>query len=217
MTTETPLYRKKPVIIQASQWFCKGHCPAWAQHAVTEYAEKFCIDTLEGVMIGNPGDWIIKGVKGEIYPCKPDIFAMTYERAATPPAPVYVGLDDDNKPITIYAKDKDVVEVAARTIKEQTDKLNGGYIDPPYDDGEEIIIAQAVLQALNYTAIVRERDELLRENEAMWVFSEGIISAMRRIPPNSLTADMEPFIVAIEKLAACMQSYSAKAQGESNK
>lgn len=37
------------------------------------------IDTLEGQMVASVGDWIIKGVKGELYPCKPDIFAMTYE------------------------------------------------------------------------------------------------------------------------------------------
>jgi hypothetical protein len=40
------------------------------------------IPTLEGVMKCQPGDWIIKGVKGECYPCKPDIFAATYEAAA---------------------------------------------------------------------------------------------------------------------------------------
>lgn len=39
------------------------------------------IPTLEGLMIGTEGDWIIKGVKGELYPCKPDIFAATYESA----------------------------------------------------------------------------------------------------------------------------------------
>jgi len=48
------------------------------------------IDTLEGTMTARRGDWIIKGVVGEIYPCKPDIFAATYE-----PVPI-----DDNKPIT---------------------------------------------------------------------------------------------------------------------
>lgn len=72
-------YRKKPVIIEAEQWFAKGHCPVWAQEFVTEYNDKFCVDTLEGIMTGNPGDWIIKGIKGEIYPCKPDIFEATYE------------------------------------------------------------------------------------------------------------------------------------------
>lgn len=39
------------------------------------------IETLEGVMHASPGDWIIKGVKGEFYPCKPDIFEQTYEPA----------------------------------------------------------------------------------------------------------------------------------------
>jgi len=39
-----------------------------------------CIETLEGVMIANRKDWIIKGIKGEVYPCKPDIFETTYEK-----------------------------------------------------------------------------------------------------------------------------------------
>ena len=38
-----------------------------------------CINTLEGIMYGSVGDWIIRGVQGEIYPCKPDIFDQTYE------------------------------------------------------------------------------------------------------------------------------------------
>ena len=42
-------------------------------------ADTLLIPTLEGAMIANINDWIIKGVKGEIYPCKPDIFDMTYE------------------------------------------------------------------------------------------------------------------------------------------
>lgn len=74
-------FRKKPVVIEAAQWLCNGHCPVWAQHAVSEHGSFFSVDTLEGRMTGNPGDWIIKGVKGEIYPCKPDIFAATYESA----------------------------------------------------------------------------------------------------------------------------------------
>lgn len=79
-------YRKKPVVIEAVQWrgdnvdevfriadgssLHFGHSPGKAQ---------FDIGTLEGMMRANVGDWIIKGVKGELYPCKPDIFAATYE------------------------------------------------------------------------------------------------------------------------------------------
>lgn len=65
--TETPQnggkFRKKPVIVQAYQT-----------------QEQLIIHTLEGDMIAEPGDWIITGVKGERYPCKPDIFEATYER-----------------------------------------------------------------------------------------------------------------------------------------
>lgn len=42
--------------------------------------EEVEIDTLEGVMKANKGDWIIRGVKGELYPCKPDVFDMTYKK-----------------------------------------------------------------------------------------------------------------------------------------
>lgn len=73
------LYRKKPVVIEAVQWLSPGHCPTWAQSVVTEYSTYFTVYTLEGMMQGNPGDWIIKGVQGEIYPCKPSIFGTTYE------------------------------------------------------------------------------------------------------------------------------------------
>jgi hypothetical protein len=72
-------FRKKPVVIEAAQWFCNGHTPSWAQDSITEWGTHFTVDTLEGVMRGEPGDWIIKGVKGELYPCKPDIFAATYD------------------------------------------------------------------------------------------------------------------------------------------
>jgi hypothetical protein len=68
-------YRKKPVVIEATQWFKMGDHPAVGQNGAT----KGIIQTLEGLMTVTPGDWIITGVKGEHYPCKPDIFAMTYE------------------------------------------------------------------------------------------------------------------------------------------
>ena len=79
-------YRKKPVVIEAYCYNQKPeNCrPDWFQSAVsanriitfTDHAE---IVTLEGVMTASLGDWVIKGVQGELYPCKPDIFAATYE------------------------------------------------------------------------------------------------------------------------------------------
>lgn len=81
-------YRKKPVVIQAVLWDGKGGTifPLAPFENATEAPEvqadgRLNITTLEGVMTADIGDWIIKGVEGEIYPCKPEIFAKTYEEA----------------------------------------------------------------------------------------------------------------------------------------
>jgi len=119
------MFRKKPVIVEASQWFKNGNHPldysikhigfgadgnvatehspedrkanGWEGDIVRYFRRpgkiggEVCtscgevmhdhgwIDTLEGGHIVCPGDWIITGVKGEMYPCKPDIFTATYE------------------------------------------------------------------------------------------------------------------------------------------
>lgn len=79
-------YRKKPVVIEAFQWGTVAQWPAWFYAAwddgkvFTKPDPDICfINTLEGEMKVDKGDWIIRGVKGELYPCKPDIFAETYE------------------------------------------------------------------------------------------------------------------------------------------
>ncbi len=90
-------YRKKPVVIEAvrvpdgpvesaeraMEW---GKLVVWLGEGDWEVSEGLGISirTLEGVMLAQPGDWIIRGVKGELYPCKPDIFAATYEPAEVP-------------------------------------------------------------------------------------------------------------------------------------
>lgn len=118
-------FKKKPVVIEATQWFKSGDHPkdytvthqglengevrefwpserkaaGWEGDVVRYFrrpdvpGDKACehcgqtmhvhgwIDTLEGGHIVCPGDWVITGVKGEHYPCKPDIFAATYEPA----------------------------------------------------------------------------------------------------------------------------------------
>ena len=67
-------YRKRPIVIEAEQWF-----PGKEVTGVMEFKGYGYIDTLEGMMTVSPGDFIITGIKGEIYPCKPDIFHETYE------------------------------------------------------------------------------------------------------------------------------------------
>ncbi len=88
-----PLYRKKPVIIEARCF--TGHNGAaigdWASdHGVQcdLWPDHLDIRTLEGVMRVDPGDWVIKGVKDEFYPCKPHIFEATYELETGSATPV---------------------------------------------------------------------------------------------------------------------------------
>lgn len=76
-------FRKKPVVIEAIQFdgtneFTLGK---WMGLGVVQKSSdgSLPIETLEGTLSAAPGDWIIKGVQGEFYPCKPDIFAATYE------------------------------------------------------------------------------------------------------------------------------------------
>ena len=83
---EIKKYRKKPVEIDAVQFngWNFGEIYDWmlgfkGVHSSC-YKETMTIKTLEGDMTANVGDYIIKGVKGEFYPCKPDIFEQTYEQ-----------------------------------------------------------------------------------------------------------------------------------------
>ena len=79
-------YRKKPVVIEAEQFTHENKNRAFnfiTCNAFPDWDENECpiikIQTLEGIMIASIGDWIIKGIKGEFYPCKHDIFEATYE------------------------------------------------------------------------------------------------------------------------------------------
>lgn len=82
------MYRKKPVVVEAFRLtednalelalWCGGRIVQdWS--TVSKRVAGVDIPTLEGAMRGDLGDWLIRGVKGEFYPCKPDIFAATYE------------------------------------------------------------------------------------------------------------------------------------------
>ena len=69
-------YVKKPIVVEAVQWFKHGDHPAVVRDSGDDAVGY--IDTLEGRLRVEPGDWVITGVAGENYPCKPDIFAKLY-------------------------------------------------------------------------------------------------------------------------------------------
>ena len=86
--TRARRFRKKPVEIEAIRFVYPDTVDACLEFIgdprqegedVADFENSIDIDTLEGLMSARPGDWIIKGVQGEFYPCKPDIFDATYE------------------------------------------------------------------------------------------------------------------------------------------
>ena len=76
-------YHKKPVVVEALQWTGMNEADIYRfTNGEVHYCANDCrmiVPTLEGDMEASVGDYIIKGVNGEFYPCKPDIFAKTYE------------------------------------------------------------------------------------------------------------------------------------------
>lgn len=87
-----PKFRKRPVEIEAMQYRegmnSRDEIVEWSGGVVYQipgalygpgFADRLLVRTLEGAMTVSPGDWVIRGVVGEFYPCKPDIFDLTYE------------------------------------------------------------------------------------------------------------------------------------------
>lgn len=82
------MYKKKPVEVEAYKVFADYHCledfpiseVGKFKAGQDEQGFYIMINTIEGDMKARVGDWIIRGIKGEYYPCKPDIFELTYEK-----------------------------------------------------------------------------------------------------------------------------------------
>jgi len=118
------LYQKLPVIIEAIQWFKHGDHKKVEHldprhpidiHAIDPDKFGWC-PTLEGGHVVSPGDWIICGVHGEYYPCKPDIFKKTYQKSYSLP----------EKTQTVTKKDLEVIEALCKVS-----------LTPPPSEGEK--------------------------------------------------------------------------------
>lgn len=135
------LFRKKPVQIEAVEvtaenrdaviaWIGKDARP-W--NPLNPIYRGICIETLEGVMTANLGDWVIKGVKGEFYPCKPDIFAATYEPVDS---------------VNAYSTD------ALRSALERCERAMKPFADRVYNDNYDITVTDTYRLGIEeYTAI----------------------------------------------------------------
>lgn len=79
-------YRKKPVVINAVRWMGTNidevRALIGSNVVIENLDDSLTIPTLEGDMLARKGDWVIRGVQGEVYPCKHDIFEATYDRVS---------------------------------------------------------------------------------------------------------------------------------------
>lgn len=183
-------YTKKPVTIEAFQMigdrFINNHdWPQWMHEAwnkngvepgslVRAPHDGMCVVTLEGTMLISVGDWIIRGIKGELYPCKPDIFEATYDRP-TPAAPgavvpeIYsfeICKEGTKEPITVEGETRFIKESDFRAYKAS---LSG----PPARDVPGMTMAEMKLRACLYDGMDKFTPEdarnLLAEIEALQI------------------------------------------------
>lgn len=126
---ESTLFRKKPVVVQAVQYPCEHpalrRCDCDGNSACSSCGLEY-IETLEGCMNVSPGDWIITGVRGEHYPCKPDIFAATYEPAYSP-APSAPGDAQDERQAfeAWFTRNDETKDMAERAVRRSP---SGAYV-----------------------------------------------------------------------------------------
>ncbi|WP_242478282.1 hypothetical protein [Enterococcus faecium] len=131
-------YRKKPVVVEAFKLNSRGLIgEEWFWDAVSENRiiiynfgknypqDAWCeIKTLEGIMVAKTGDYIIRGVEGEIYPCKPDIFEKTYEVASQQSQ-----LDDNQKIVLEWLKQTAPTGKPMQVVFWMMNNAAWGYLD----------------------------------------------------------------------------------------
>lgn len=123
-------YTKKPFTIQAIEWTGKNQteCKLFCSNVRFRNGGQMLIQTLEGDMFCNEGDYIIKGVKGEFYPCKPDIFQLTYEQSIAPNREIEYPDEDDCESIIEGILENmtdtmpdDITEAISKALKDYRD------------------------------------------------------------------------------------------------
>lgn len=130
-------FRKKPVVIEAVRWN-GNNLQELILFGLSDAYElglgRLQVSTLEGGHIASPGDWIIKGVKNEFYPCKPDIFTQTYEPAEGE-SEMDKSIDESVKATTLSFMENLNEHVPANLARKRTIVLECAYsINLPWDD-----------------------------------------------------------------------------------
>lgn len=196
--TDVKYFTKKPVTISAIQWTgdnlpdviaFTGKHPRWGEwfEDMDEYishvkndGNRFKIFTLEGVMAALPGDWIIRGVQGEHYPCKPDIFAETYA------------------PAELQERRKADSEAVAWTDDEELRDANesgSGYLFGVGRDANKFADPRRQIMLYRHAQPAPDRDNVRREH-AEWsraTFGDvGPVGPLKHLSKEALEAAAEP-------------------------
>lgn len=167
-------YRKKPVVIEAIQTPLDAEklliLSEWQGGAdISVGATGIIISTLEGEMTAGKGDWIIKGVKGELYPCKPDIFAATYE-----PVVVAGDIDPDPAPAPLHSWfSKAALDVTAERRRQIELEGYGNRHDDAHTDFEITKAAVAYAQRAAMSDDVRAFKEKRDHVPGLWPWARA--------------------------------------------
>jgi len=145
-------YRKKPVVIDAVELKfstdSQDEIIQWSNNTIQKGLDGgLRIPTLEGIMVANTGDYIIRGVKGEYYPCKPDIFEMTYELASElPQQEICISCDEQKEihKICIDCIGKMIKENQREISDEEIEKAANGHFEGDLMWSERIAFKLAI-------------------------------------------------------------------------
>jgi len=202
------MFRKKPVLVEAVQIVPENYDEIEKLDGVTLVREEAMsgeigvigirVETLEGTMTGNVGDWIIRGIQGELYPCKPDIFAATYDEL-----PDGAGIYN--------AKHEEPVPITDPTIERTIEALQllGG--PPLADDGRDHTKARLLLGQIIYDANTQPRktDEV-EQLRSKFERALKVIEAIRLVK-----SPMVPSTEAIIAVCEALNEYD-NPEGESD-
>jgi hypothetical protein len=150
-------FRKKPVVIEAVQWAGDNLSEIQSFYRPNQIlvGNQIWIETLEGVMKADIGDWIIKGIKGEFCPCKPDIFALTYEPAESPSPP-----DRDDAAMRDGVRVEATKDEKVKRLVEAARNARNYFCDRYGTGKDNLIVAGKVWQELGYALAEVEKPEV---------------------------------------------------------
>lgn len=173
-------YKKKPVVIEAVRYMIDDSLPDWfmdrvSNNTIITHEDGTChIKTLEGIMKSKYGDYIILGVNGEVYPCKPDIFQKTYEEVLEFNVKGVIHmLIKVNEEIQV-----DLNELIDKRIKENVDNELSSY---DFEDAYDTIMREEVKGVILSKVCNNNKIEVLVMDEIETIVKENVLQVLSEV------------------------------------